>query len=134
MAMLQNPRLEALAQALARQLGVQAANLEAGYSRQYEYSRQRAARADVRARVAEIEAEQLREAADLVPIIDKLVELADVASKLESGVGMMAACRMLSEAARLKGLLPSFGDLYEEPLPPRLSKEEWIAAFAPRHD
>ncbi len=132
--MLESERREKLAQALARGLGVEAANCEAGYAKQCGSSIERAARADVRARVAEIEAERLREAADLVPIIDKLVELADVASKLESGVGMMAACRMLSEAARLKGLLPSVEDLYEEPLPPRLSKEEWIAAFAPKHD
>ena len=135
MAILESSRLEALAQALAKGLGVQAASTEAGYSRQYEVSRQRAARLDVRARVAEIEADGLRAAADLTPIIDKLTELAEAASKLNSGTGMMAACRMLSEAARLKGLLPAFEQLHAtDGLPPELTKEEWLAAFAPRHD
>jgi hypothetical protein len=65
---------------------------------------------------------------DLGPIIDELMDGAQKALALNSGVGMQAACQMLTEAARLKQQLPR-----EEHAPPRyeMTREEWLATFAP---
>jgi hypothetical protein len=83
---------------------------------------------------AEIGREQLLAAADLVPVITQLMDLAGEARDLGTAAGMNAARGLLVEAARLKGLLKTEG--VEEARPghiqtPVMTTEEWMAAFAP---
>ncbi|HEY5070529.1 MAG TPA: hypothetical protein VII63_00715 [Caulobacteraceae bacterium] len=136
MAAFENKRLEALAQALAKGLPVHAATRKAGYSRQCEVSRRRAARAEVVTRVGEIELERIAAAADLVPLIRQLTTLAAAAGKLGSAAGMVAARGLLAEAALHKRHLaasrPAATSVSGPVPPPVLTKEEWIAAFAPK--
>jgi len=130
----ENVRMEALAQALAKGLPLHAATKEAGFSRQNDVSKRRAARADVVARVAEIAAERIETAADVVPLIAQLTELATAAGKLGSAAGMTAARGLLVEAARLKGLLRRTVESHRvaaEPRVPVLSRDEWLKAFSP---
>jgi len=128
-------RLEALAQALARGLPLHAATREAGYSRQTGMSRRRAGRYDVQTRVNEIKRERLDAAADPAPIIDLLMELGAAAGKLGTAAGMVAARGLLAEAARLKvKLVEEQGPATTYSIvPPKLSKEEWLRAFAPKY-
>jgi hypothetical protein len=66
---------------------------------------------------------------DLGPVIDELMDGAQKALALNTGVGMQAACQMLTEAARLKQLLPR--DEHARPHY-EMTREEWLATFAPR--
>jgi hypothetical protein len=70
------------------------------------------------------------ETPDLVPVIDRLMKAADAAVTLRSAAAMKAACDLLAEAARLKRLLP----LHERGTLPNyeMTREEWLATFAPR--
>jgi hypothetical protein len=129
MAALENRRMEALAQGLADGLALHAATKAAGYSRQTGESRRRAARADVQARVAEIARERRASAADLEPVIEQLIGLAAEAGKLGTAAGMTAARGLLSEAARLKLLLPPAPDPNRY-VPPDLTTEQWVAKYA----
>jgi hypothetical protein len=126
---IQNPRLEALAQGLARGLGVQEATREAGYSRQYGVTRRRAEREDVLVRAAEIQRQAALDARDLTPIIEMLTDLAAASRKLGSAAAMTAAKSALAEAGRFKGLLPHAPTA---PIirPPVLSDEQWAAKWA----
>jgi hypothetical protein len=142
---LNNPRHEALARALSRGVSVREANAEAGLSRR------RVARAiglsmrsDIVARVEELrEAAEWGEAVGLKPLYEQAMRFADEAVKLETPPAMMAAKALLTEAARIKqGLarsapqpaVPAAPVAGPAPPPARpvLSKEEWLAAFAPK--
>jgi hypothetical protein len=76
----------------------------------------------------------------LADIYAKLVAQAEEAGKLPSAAGKIATWRLLAEAARVKvlGRLAAAeparaDDLGANPaLPPILTKEEWLAAFAPK--
>lgn len=126
---IQNPRLEALAQGLARGLGVQEATREAGYSRQYGVTRRRAEREDVLVRAAEIQRQMALDRRDLTQIIQMLTDLAAASRELRTAAAMTAAKSALAEAARLKGLLPHAPDA---PIirPPVLSDQQWAAKWA----
>jgi hypothetical protein len=126
MAALDDTRREALAQGLADGLALHAATKAAGYSRQTGESRRPAARADIQARVAEIASERRAAAAALEPVIDKLMDLAAEAGKLGTAAGMAAARGLLSEAARVKLLLPPAPDPNRY-VPPDLTTEQWVA-------
>jgi hypothetical protein len=129
MTALENRRMEALAQGLADGLALHAATAAAGYSRQTGESQRRAARADVQHRLTEIAGERRAAAAALEPVIDKLMDLAAEAGKLGTAAGMAAARGLLSEAARVKLLLPPPPQAQRE-LPPQLTTEEWVAKYA----
>jgi hypothetical protein len=126
---IQNPRLEALAQGLARGLGVQEATREAGYSRQYGVTRRRAEREDVLVRAAEIQRQAALDARDLTPIIEMLTDLAAASRELGTAAAMTAAKSALAEAGRLRGLLPHAPTA---PIirPPVLSDEQWAKQWA----
>jgi phage terminase small subunit len=66
---------------------------------------------------------------DLEPIIERLLAAADKAGAMGSAAAMRATCELLTEAARLKQLLPP-----EETAPANheMTREEWLAAFAPK--
>ncbi|MGH6986435.1 MAG: hypothetical protein ACRED9_06295 [Caulobacteraceae bacterium] len=132
MSALDNPRLEALAQALADGLPIHEATRRAGFSRQSGMTRRRCARRDVRERIAEIRLERARTASDVRPVIEKMMALAEEAGKLKSGAGMTAAHKLLVEAARLKATHAPSRPRETWALPPQLSKEEWLDAFAPK--
>ncbi len=130
---LDKPGHEALAHALARGASVREAHLEAGMNLERPWRlRKRVQRPEVVARVAELR--WGRDAAELLAISDTLLDLSKRAADLASGVGMMAARSMLVEAARLKrdAIRSIAATALHLPPPPELSKEEWLAAFAPR--
>jgi len=83
---------------------------------------------------AEIKREELIAAADLAPVIAQLMDLAAQARDLGTPAAMNAARGLLVEAARLKGLLaeqcPEARP--QRPLPPQLTKEEWVEIFGPK--
>lgn len=83
---------------------------------------------------AEIEREQLLAAADFVPVIARLMDLARQARDLGTPAAMNAARGLLVEAARLKGLLAEQSpEARPEPiLPPRTTKEEWVEIYGPK--
>jgi hypothetical protein len=64
-------------------------------------------------------------------VIDDLMDYAARSAELKTGVGMMAAARLLAEAGRLKGLLELSATAV---LPPRPipTREEWMRLYAPR--
>lgn len=132
---LANGRHEAYARARAAGLVPRAAFLEAGYHDRARNVQRIASRREVVKRIAELQ----RDAAwggsgDLKPVIDELMRLALAAGKLRSGAGMTAAKGLLSEAARLKGLLEARPDRADPADPPRrvqLSNDEWLAKYAP---
>jgi hypothetical protein len=126
---IQNPRLEALAQGLARGLGVQEATREAGYSRQYGVTRRRAEREDVLVRAAEIQRQTALDARDLTPVIEMLTDLAAASRELGTAAAMTAAKSALAEAGRLKALLPHAptAPIIRAPV---LSDEQWAAKWA----
>ena len=133
MGALDNPRHEALAQGLARGISVREATIEAGLSaRHLPRSVRLAASPAVVARMAEIRQQAVWGGLeDLEKVFGELMRLAEAAGKLGSAAGMNSARTLLAEAARLRERLPAAPATAEAPLPPRLSKEEWIAAFAP---
>ncbi len=126
---LENVRLEALAQALARGLPLHAATAEAGFSRQNAMSKRRVQRPDVVKRVWEIEVERYEADADLRPLIAQLGDLADKSGELNTASAMVAARGLIADAAKLKGLLPKPA-AKAEVLEPVLTTEEWIASTA----
>ncbi len=128
MTALANPRLECFARALAGGAAPKAAALSAGYVAESDSAKARAARPPVLARVRELEVEAANEGRDLRPVITRLMTLATTASELGTVAGMVAAHGLLTEAAKLKGMLPP---------PPRprirsMGNAEWMATFAPK--
>jgi hypothetical protein len=133
---LEDKRLEALAQALARGEAVHAATREAGYSRQTGISRRRAELPVVSMRIEEIEREKWEASIDLTPVIDKLMFLVDQAGKQGTAAALVAARGLLADVASLKArraaeAAAATGPFQAVQLPPILTKEEWLKAFAP---
>lgn len=139
---LNNPRHEALAKALSRGVSVREATIEVGLSpRHVGRILALSSREDFDARVAELrEAAEWGEDLALKPIHDQALKLANAAAKLESAAAMMAAKALLAEAARIRQSLPRrtpppavlLAPPAQSPARPVLSKEEWLAAFAPK--
>jgi len=125
MAVLSNARREAFCQARAAGKSLAEAGKAGRYDNQW--SRVDAA-PEVQARIAEIRRETAVDARDLVPLIEKMIGLVDNAVDLKSAAGMREAKALLVEAARLKGLLPPPATA---PLQPPMSRQEWMARFAP---
>ena len=92
-------------------------------------SRRRAAREDVTRRVAEIGAEKIARAADLIPVIDQLMTLAAKANTMKSAAAMSAARGLLAEAVKVKAMLPAPAAAHQGPWLPTLTRAEWIATF-----
>ena len=130
---LDNPRLEAFATALARGLSVRAATEEAGFSRRHVgRMNDLAASGLVEARIREKRREALWGGRlELADVCDAMIAASSEARGLKTGAALMAAKELLAEAARLieRATIAPDG---EAGLPPELTKEEWIAAFAPR--
>jgi hypothetical protein len=126
MGVIYNGKLEALAQGLSKGLDAQDAAKAAGYFRHTHQARQRARRADVLERVAEIERERMAAARDLTPVIEAAMKMAEKSAALNTGPGMVAARGFLVEVARLKVMLPTV-PLARAPV---LSDEAWAAKWA----
>jgi len=84
--------------------------------------------ASAQARAAEIQTEAIGGTRDLTPLINRMIQLSAQAAALNSAAALREAKDLLVEAARLKGLLPA-----PPPPPPmpRMSREEWLAKYAP---
>ena len=139
MAALNNSRHEGFARALARGASPKQAAAETGYDYHPDRARRLAATAAVAARVAElIEAARWGGHADLATVFSELMRLAKAAGELETAAAMVAARGLLAEAIALRERASAGVGNGEGPgasvsaLPPALTKEEWIAAFAPR--
>ncbi|HZL19468.1 MAG TPA: hypothetical protein VFG23_17165 [Polyangia bacterium] len=136
MAALCNTRHEAFARALARGVSLREATAASGLKYFPKRMQARAATAAVVARVEELKEEaRWRGQQDLKRVFEKLFDLASSASELKTGAALTAARGLLAEAARLREHLPGAG--HGAPLQgvrpaPDLTKEEWLAAFAPR--
>ena len=126
MGVIYNGKLEALAQGLSKGLDAQDAAKAAGYFRHTHQARQRARRADVLERVAEIERERMAAARDLTPVIEAAMKMAEKSAGLETAAGLVAARGFLVEVARLKQMLPTV-PLARAPV---LSDEAWAAKWA----
>ncbi len=133
MGALNKPNQECFAAALARGISVREAANQAGFDgRHIGRVTTLAASKPIARRVVEIRREALWGGrVELADVFDTLMRLARAAGALKTGAGMAAAKALLAEAASLMEratmALDENGDL-----PPRLSKEEWIAAFAPK--
>ena len=139
MPILDDPQYEALARGLARNLSVRRASLEAGFAdlRPCRTTR-RVERADVKVRVAELKAEITWGGAEpLRAIYERAMALADRAGGLDSGAALAAAKGLFAEAARAvreAGVFGAEGGRLQAPrgpVPPDMTTEEWLAAFAP---
>jgi hypothetical protein len=124
-------QLEIFAEAYARGARIKDAGLAAGYSAESKAMYRRFHSDDFQERVKRHQRALIpAETPDLVPVIDRLMKAADAAVTLKSAAAMKAACDLLAEAARLKRLLPldqpDQGPRYE------MTREEWLATFAPR--
>jgi hypothetical protein len=140
MSTLDDPRHEAFAMALARGASLRQAATEANLH--VGKPNRAAALAGSEAvidRVAEIRAlGPWGDAPELKAVYEKAMELAGTAGELGTAAGMMAAKALLSEAARARqSLAPpqadQTGPARTDPAPirPVLTREEWLAAFAP---
>lgn len=130
MPVLDNRKLEAFAQALARGMQVDAASKEAGYSYGPNHARRRKKWAKVVERVDEIIKERKGGGSpDIRPLIDLLVELAEQAKGATTGVILREARALIVEAARLKALLPDEANPAWAPPIPELDLDEWMARF-----
>jgi hypothetical protein len=124
-------QLDALAAGYARGLSKQAAAVAAGYSPRTSSFREHFKKQAFQDRIDKHRrALNQAETPDLVPIIERLVSAADKAAAMPTAAAMKAACDLLAEAARLKRLLP----LDQAAARPRyeMTREEWLATFAPR--
>jgi len=127
-------QLDAFADGVAEGLSVRAAAIRAGYSPLSKRIYRRLKEPSFIARVEKFRARREQAAAnDLAPIIERLVAIADQATKTSTDAAAMRAAReLLSEAARLKRLGPAPAEPvtggYE------LDRDAWLAAFAPKQD
>ena len=121
--------LDTFALGCAKGLAICRAGIAAGYKPKSNAMYKRFHRADFQERIAKHKrALSQAERPDLIPIIERLVETADKARAMGSAAAMKAACDLLAEAARLKRLLP-----IDEVAPSfEMTREEWLATFAPR--
>jgi len=99
-------RFEALAKGVAGGASIRAAGIAAGWGRNTRTYYRYAERPDFPDAVERWKLELRRGgSSDLGPVISDLMEGAQKAIALGSGAGMAAACKMLTEAGRLKQLL-----------------------------
>jgi hypothetical protein len=99
-------RFEALAKGVAGGASIRAAGIAAGWGRNTRTYYRYAKRPDFPDAVERWKLELRRGgSSDLGPVISDLMEGAQKAIALGSGAGMAAACKMLTEAGRLKQLL-----------------------------
>lgn len=142
MPILFDPRHEAFAQALARGLSALGASREARYSRHERpyRARERAAWPKIVERIAEITMARVWGGdADLAKVFHELMRLVDAAEKKDSAAGLAIAKGLLTEAGRLRsrlppgvGAAPPVEPVPARILPPVLTTEQWIEAFAPK--
>ena len=144
MPVLEDPRHETFAQALARGVSLRAASNEAKFYGGITRIRERSQRPHIAARVIEIE-EHCRWGGDfkLREVFDQLMDLAKKAGELGTGAGMAAAKALLAEAARIRlaigeaqaaaqaraQALAAAAPLEPAALPPMFTRAEWIAEF-----
>ena len=131
MSALPDPKREAFAQAVARGVRIADAYTEAGYP-----CRKNATRAArtlwAKARVAEIMDERTWGGSrDLAGLIGLLKVAFEAAIKLNSAAAMMAAKAIISEAARLKLLLPRDEPMAVDDRLENLTQEEWTRRYGP---
>lgn len=123
-------RLEAFAEGLAVGLSVRQAALKSGYAPSGHSYYGWLKKPEFMARV-----EKLRRArspaatSDLEPVIERLLEAAEAAKSLGSADALKAACNLLTEAGRLKRLLPAPDD---RPRRYEMPHEEWLATYPPK--
>ena len=133
---------EALAQRLAAGVPVKHASREAGYGRHNpRRAIERAENPNTIQRVAEIEWQRSRDAADLSGIIEVMLRAANAALDLNSAAGFVATRGLLAEAAKLKLRMAEPMPPPPRPPPPivapqpqvsvTLSPEEWSRRFLP---
>ena len=136
-----NPRHEAFAAALARGASVRQATAEANFTRDnVQRMIDLANSATIAARVATLRRQRFWGGRDeLADVYDEMMRLARAADDLKSGAALDAKCRLLTEAGRLAERASQWAAGGREPyeaaqpiVPPTLSKEEWLAAFAPK--
>lgn len=119
--------LEAFAQALARGLPPGRAATAAGYAPKGA-ARERSERADVIARVAEIERQRAEDLCDPAPVIARLIAKADAVGPDASPAALREARGMLADAAALQATLRASQ-------PSRVGEgtlKEWAAIYGPR--
>jgi hypothetical protein len=122
-------QLDTFALGCAKDMAICRAGIAAGYKPKSNAMYRRYHRPDFQARIAaHRRALGQAKTPDLIPIIERLVAAADKARAMDSAAAMKAACDLLAEAARLKRLLP-----IDEAAPSfEMTREEWLATFAPR--
>jgi hypothetical protein len=121
-------RVMRMAQGMAEGLTPKAAAVAAGYSPRTNSYRTIVEDENFK---SQVEAARLRHrrggSPDLGPVIDDLMEYAEKAAGLGTGAGMMAAAKLLAEAARLKSQMQYTDNL--EPPPPILPRDEWMRLY-----
>ncbi len=125
-------QLDAFADAIADGLPVRRAALRAGYSPLSKSVYLWVKRPDFIARVERRRARrEPASAADLEPIIERLLAAADRAAEAEPDAALLRAMReLLVEAARLKQLLPApeAGGAADY----EMNREAWLATYGPK--
>jgi len=131
---LDDTRREAFAQALARGASVREAAQRSGFKGRFAHHRRRASSPPIADRVAEIvkEAEWGGDA----ELARLFTELVDMAAEARGKENLAAARGFLADAAKLKRDWAELaGPALDDGVivPPDLSKEEWLATFAPKN-
>lgn len=130
MAALKNPKHEAFAQELAKDLAPRAAYAAVGYASGWRAG-PLAESEEVKERVAEIlDHKAWGGSRDLGGLIDELRDAFRAAVSLGSAAGMVAARGLATEAARLKQMLPREEET-NFARRPTLSEAEWILLYGP---
>ncbi|MGI8841705.1 MAG: hypothetical protein ACR2F8_13135 [Caulobacteraceae bacterium] len=132
---LTDARREAFAQAFVRLGAKSAAYREAGYRANRGGAARLAAKKPVAERIAELSrqyAQTCRAGAE--ETIAALMALAEAADALNTAAALKEARLARLEAHRLWTELGARQGQECRPLPPILTKEEWLAAFAPRRE
>jgi hypothetical protein len=130
---LRDPRHETFAQCLVRGEPLMQAWAAAGFDSAQRYATRLSRNTRVAARIADLTAiarEAARKTAwsgsdDVAPVIDKLVEYADMAAQLNTAASHVAARAYLVEIARLKNQIDTAPRLVER----ELTEEEWVAKY-----
>jgi hypothetical protein len=147
MPVLEDPRHEIFAQALARGVSLRAASNEAKFFGGITRICERSQKPAIAARVVVIK-EHRRWGGDfkLREVFDQLMALAKTAGDIGPGAGMAAAKALLAEAARIRlaigeaqaaaqaraQALAAAAPLEPAALPPMFTRAEWMAEFGPK--